>query len=207
MNYLTFRENLLPFEVFSTRDVAKIFPDFDSRRLFEWKDKKYLVRLINKWYLFAEVPIDDMIFVRISNCLCRPSYVSLESALSYYHLIPEGVFSLQAMTTLKTISYTTPVGLFHYRSIKPEFFFGYRIFKNKLPLLMAEVEKAILDYLYLHSHIKSAQDLEATRFNTSMMKEIVNWNKLTDYASVFKSFTLDKRIKYLKKIILNAYPS
>ena len=68
--------------------------------------------IINKWYLFNETVVDEAILFRINNCIYKPSYVSLESALSYYHLIPEGVYSQQAVTTRKTMNYQTPAGTF-----------------------------------------------------------------------------------------------
>ena len=208
MTYFDLRNALIDFKVFSTGDIKKYFPDFDTKRLVEWQKKNYISKLINKWYLFAETPVDEMLFFRISNCLCRPSYISLESALSFYHLIPEAVYSQQAITTRKTISYKTAVGVFNYRTLKPAFFFGYRILhKDKLPVLMAEPEKALLDYLYLTGNLNSLKDMKALRINVTELQHIVDWNKLEDYAKVFNSNTLDKRIKHLKKISLHAHPA
>ena len=202
MTYLKFREALSEFSVFSIRDILKIFPDFDSRRLVEWQQKKYISKLVNKWYLFTDRAIDELLLFRISNCIYRPSYVSLESALSYYHLIPEAVYSHQAVTTRKTISYKTSSGTFNYRTIKPKLFFGYEILhKAKFPVMVAEVEKAILDYLYLNSSLRTIKDMESLRLNYSEIKNSVDWKKLDKYAGVFQSKTLDKRIKYLKKLL------
>ena len=204
MTYLEFRKALSPFSLFSIRDITKIFPDFDSRRLVEWQQKGYIRKLVNKWYLFSERPVDETLLFRISNCIYKPSYVSLESALSFYHLLPEAVYSHQAVTTRKTINYKTPSGIFNYRTIKPAFFFGYTILhKPEYPVMMAEVEKAILDYLYLNSSLKTIKDIASLRFNYSELQNIVNWKKLDDYALVFASKTLDKRIKDLKKLMIN----
>lgn len=202
MSYLKFREALISYKIFSLRDIFKLFPDFDTRRLVEWQEKGYIRKLINKWYLFTEISVDEMLLNRISNCLYRPSYVSLESALAYYHLIPEGVYSHQAVTTLKTITYETPAGAFNYRSIKPAFFFGYQVFhKDELPVLIAEIEKALLDYLYLNTTLKSALDIEAMRLNNAELQNSIDWNKLEKYALVFESKTLNKRIKNLKETL------
>jgi len=208
LTYFDFRNALIDFKVFSIGDAKKLFPGFDSKRLVEWQKKNYLRKLINKWYLFTEIPVDEILLFRISNCLYRPSYVSLESALSYYSLIPEAVYSQQAITTRKTTTYETPVGSFNYRSIKPELFFGYEILhKDKLPVMIAEAEKALLDYLYLTASLKTIKDIEALRFNYAEMQSRVDWKKLEKYALVFGSKTLDKRIKYLKKLLPNANPA
>ena len=208
MTYFDFRNALIDFKVFSIGDAKKLFPGFDSKRLVEWQKKNYLRKLINKWYLFTEIPVDEILLFRISNCLYRPSYVSLESALSYYSLIPEAVYSQQAITTRKTTTYETPVGSFNYRSIKPELFFGYEILhKDKLPVMIAEAEKALLDYLYLTASLKTIKDIEALRFNYAEMQSRVDWKKLEKYALVFGSKTLDKRIKDLKKLLPHANPA
>lgn len=205
MTYLQFRNALVSFKIFSIGDVRKLFPGFDSKRLVEWQKKGYIHKLINKWYLFTEVPVDEMLLYRISNCLCRPSYISMESALSYHHLIPEAVYSQQAITTRKTMLYETPVGTFNYRTIKPVFFFGYQVIrKDQLPVLIADMEKALLDYLYLNASLQKTEDIEALRLNFYELKRTINWKKLEQYALVFESRTLNNRIKDLKKVLQHA---
>ncbi len=205
MSYLEFRDALLPFQVFSIRDIEKFFPNFDSRRLVEWQHKGHIRKLVNKWYLFSEYVIDEQLLFRISNCIYRPSYISLESALNYYHLIPEAVYTQKAVTTRKTTSYTTPVGAFDFHTLKKNLFFGYSIFhKAALPVMIAEKEKAILDYLYLNASLQSAKDIEQLRFNYVELRDTLDWEKLEKYQPVFASKTLDKRIKDLKKQIEHA---
>ena len=200
MTYLEFRNSLLSFQVFSIQDIEKNFPGFDSRRLVEWRQKGYIRKLVNKWYLFSECAVDEQLLYRISNCIYRPSYISLESALAFYHLIPEAVYTQKAITTRKTISYTTPAGTFDYHSLKPGLFFGYTILhKGSLPLMLAEVEKAVLDYLYLNASMRSAKDIEQLRLNYVELQNNFDWDKLGKYQLVFESKTLDKKIKILKK--------
>ena len=71
------------------------------------------------------------------------------SALAFHHLIPNSAYSRQVVTTLENQVYETTVGSFRFRKIKPELFFGYQVLHlDGLPVLMADREKAILDYLY-----------------------------------------------------------
>jgi len=201
MTYLDFRTALYSFEVFCIRDIEKLFPKFDSRRLVEWQRKGYIQKLINKWYLFADIPIDDRFRNRISNCLHRPSYISLESALSHYGLIPEAVYSVQNITTKKTIAYETIAGTFNYRNIKAQLFFGYEVDNSQtIPLLIASPEKAILDYLYLNHQLNTIEDIEGLRLNLTTFNEIIKKNRLTSYAACFDSKTLNKRLNLLNKI-------
>jgi predicted transcriptional regulator of viral defense system len=205
MTYLAFRDAIRSFEVFSTRDIEKLFPKFDTRRLVEWQRKGYIQKLINKWYVFADIPINEWLRYRISNCLYRPSYVSLESALSHYGLIPEAVYSVQNITTKKTIAYETVAGTINYRSIKPHLFFGYKVDKTQtIPVLIASPEKAILDYFYLNPRLHTTQDIEGLRLNLPTLNEIVNHERLTSYAACFESNTLNKRLKLLRKINTHA---
>ncbi len=208
LSWIEFRNALIEYKIFSIGDAKKYFPGFDSKRLVEWQKKNYIRKLINKWYLFAEIPVDELLLFRISNCLYQPTYISLESALAFYHFIPEAVYSMQAITTRKTIAYKTTAGTFNYRTLKPAFYFGYNILhKDKLPVLVAEPEKALLDYLYLGAGLNSVKDIKALRLNYAELQQTIDWNKLDNYAQVFKSKTLDKRIRILKKVSLHAHPA
>lgn len=68
----------------------------------------------------------------------------------HYRLIPEGVYTITAITSLKTQDFNTSIGTFFYKHVKPSLMFGYGLvsFENTLYKL-AEPEKLILDYLYL----------------------------------------------------------
>lgn len=205
ISYISFKDNLSLFKIFSIEDIRKIYPNFDSRRLIEWQNKGYLLKLINKWYLFSDIPVTENLLYRISNCLYHPSYLSLESALSFHHLIPEAVYSQQAITTLKSKVYETPVGSFRYRRIKPELLFGYQVLHpDGLPVLMADREKAILDYLYFRAGKTTEAEIEALRLNLYELKQTLDKQKLEQYLSVYASPTLERRIQILYKLISHA---
>lgn len=205
MTYKEFHKGLQDFKIFSTRDIEKEFSSFDTRRLVEWQQKGYIQKIINKWYFFADTPMNDWLRFRIGNCLSRPSYISMESALSYYHLIPEGVYTTVSITTKKTITYDTSAGTFLYRSVKPDLFFGYTINNSQaFPVLLAEPEKALLDLLYLNSKIRTIGDLEGMRLNLHALHEIISWEKLNTYAACFDSVVLTKRTRLLKKLQIHA---
>ena len=58
----------------------------------------------------------------IANHLYTPSYVSMASALRYYGLIPEEVYTIQSMTSKNSKTYNTPLGRFEYLHICREAF-------------------------------------------------------------------------------------
>ena len=156
MNYVTFRNRFNHYKIFSVNDIKKSFIDFDSRRLVEWQEKGYIRKVINRWYVFSDIEVDDNMRFWIANRIYQPSYVSLESALSYYNLIPEAVYTTTSLTSNKTISFDTSEGTYSYRHIKPSLFFGYQVVEwQGFPIKMAELEKVILDYLYLKAHVKN----------------------------------------------------
>jgi hypothetical protein len=71
---------------------------------------------------------------------------------------------------------------------------------NNLPVLMADPEKAILDFLYLTPRIKRLADMEGLRLNIAELNNIINWEKLEKYVACFESTVLNKRIDLLKKL-------
>lgn len=87
----------------------------------------------------------------VANRITRPSYVSLQSALSYHGLIPEYVPVITSVTTSRPGRFNTPLGDFLYRHIKTGFFFGYLTedVGGGQRAVVATPEKALFDLLYL----------------------------------------------------------
>ena len=67
--------------------------------------------------------------------------------------------------------------------------------------MVAEIEKAVLDYLYLNPHIKDAKDFEGLRFNVSEFKAKANMDKFKKYTKAFDSKALSKRVNKFVKYI------
>jgi predicted transcriptional regulator of viral defense system len=125
----------------------------------------------------------------------------LETALSFYGIIPEQAFAITAVTTIKTKTYKTLQGVFFYKTIKPKLFFGYRIIPQKgRPILMAELEKALLDLLYLNPSINNIAAIKALRLNASELKKI-DIKKIEQYLEIFNNQALTNRYYILTKTI------
>jgi hypothetical protein len=87
----------------------------------------------------------------LANLIYGPSYISLESALAYYGLIPERVEAVTSVTTGRSRRFDTPIGLFIYREISlPAFRIGMtRVDRKGEPaFLIATEEKALCDKIY-----------------------------------------------------------
>ncbi|MDR1201589.1 MAG: hypothetical protein LBL58_08175 [Tannerellaceae bacterium] len=86
----------------------------------------------------------------VANHLYGPSYVSLESALSFYGLIPEKVYAVRSVTTRLSKEYVTPLGNYEYVTVSEDYFpIGIRqeIVNNRYAYLIATPEKAICDMI------------------------------------------------------------
>jgi predicted transcriptional regulator of viral defense system len=209
MQYNQFKEQLKDFTVFSTTDIHKVYPDFHRRRLNEWQDKGYIKKLRRGYYMFADTQLNEERLFLIANRLYAPSYVSFEMALSYYNLIPEGVYSITSATSKKTEKFKTPIGEFSYRSLKPQLFFGYSLQQvNPSTSLgagqqykLAEIEKAVLDYLYLNPKSARKGDLQEWRFNAQEFLARVDMEKFNRYVKVFNSPSLERRAKQFIRFV------
>ena len=84
----------------------------------------------------------------IANHLWGPSYVSLESAMSYWGLIPERVYEIKSITMKLSKKFKTPKGRFSYRFMpSPYYSFGIRSIELSpgQVALVALPEKALCD--------------------------------------------------------------
>lgn len=196
MQYNEFKQQLKDSTVFSLTDIRKIEPKFYRRRLNEWQDKGYIKKLRRGYYMFADTALSEETLFLVANKLYAPSYVSFEMALSYYGLIPEGVYSITSASSKKTIKFKTPIGEFFYRSLKPQLLFGYSLEAlGKQAYKLAEMEKAVLDYLYLNSKSTRKTDLQEWRFEGREFLARADLNKFYRYVKAYSSPSLEKRAK------------
>lgn len=112
----------------------------------------------------------------IANKLYGPSYVSLQTALSHYGIIPEVVYATTSVTLKLTREFSTPKGDFIYRRIKKKAFTGYGLRQiDQDNALFAEPEKALADYLYFVDlkRISLNDRLELRNIKKSVLLEFV----------------------------------
>lgn len=93
----------------------------------------------------------------VANHLYGPSYVSLESALSFYGLIPEKVYSVRSVTTKLSKNYSTPLGNYEYKTVSGDYYsigIHQEIINNQYAYLIASPEKAMCDMIVTTSNLK-----------------------------------------------------
>ena len=69
---------------------------------------------------------------------------------------------------------------------------------------MANIEKALLDYFYLHADIETEQDFDSLRINKEMFFEKMNEEKLQNFLRKFNQKKLTGRINHFWSYIKNA---
>src|SRR5579872_368051 len=114
-------------------------------------EKGELIRLKNGFFLIAEKIEEDRVpFEQVANLLYGPSYVSLEWALSYYGMIPEGVYVVTSVTVNQSKRFSSPVGTFDYKYLNhSRYATGIDQQENSAGrYLIARPEKALADVVY-----------------------------------------------------------
>jgi predicted transcriptional regulator of viral defense system len=122
------------------------------RQLSRWKDTGKVVQLRRGIYALAEpYRVKAPHPFLIANRLVKASYVSLQSALAWYGMIPEHVPVTTSVTTLRPWSWDTLFGTFTYHHVKPGFFHSYAPIEvsPRSIALVATREKALCDLLHL----------------------------------------------------------
>lgn len=202
ISYLAFRERFIKYGCFSISQVKVWRNDFEANNFTRWCRQKLLIRLRRGWYAFSEcLQIPD--FARyIAGRIYKPSYISLHTALSFYGMIPEGVVSVNSVSTLKTISFSNDFGEYTYQSIKPSLFFGFELKKmsDGRSIPFATPEKALLDLLYLYPMYKTEEDMAELRLDEDFMREDLNTGRLNEYLGKFDNKALESRVITLSKV-------
>lgn len=101
------------------------------------------------------VPVPEKLL--LANHLWGPSYVSSDTVLSYWGLIPERVYETISMTTNLAKAYKTPIGRFRYIKLPlPYYSFGIQSVElaSKQIALIAGKEKAICDKIITTPQLK-----------------------------------------------------
>lgn len=197
--YIQFRNHFAKMPILSLKEIELAFPKLDKRRLNEWSKKGYIENVKRGFYRFTDLPKQEGVRLFSANKIYNPSYISLESALSFHQIIPESVFTVTSVSSLNTTSLKSSLGNFSYSHLKENLYFGYVLVDiNGLTVSLASLEKALLDYLYLHSELKSEMDFQALRWNIEGLRKM-NIQKMEDYLSLFNKKTLSQRYLLLKK--------
>jgi len=200
-SYIAFRNKFIDYGCFSIYQVLMWDEGFDSGNYTRWCKQGLLVRLRRGWFAFPEqLKVPD--FARyIASRIYKPSYISLQTALSFYGMIPEAVTDITSVSTLKTAEFTNKFGAYSYRTVKPELFFGFELrrMQDGRAIPFATPEKALLDFLYLYPEYNDETAMLDLRLDEDFLTNELNLSRLRAYASRFCSKALNTRLDILIK--------
>lgn len=166
------RLNSFPSPFFTAVDFLRLFPSKKNTlydRLKRLKKNKVIKELRKSNYLILGKKYSDF---EIANRLCLPSYISLESALSFYGIITGFPYQITSVTPKKTRSVHFEEKEFIFHHIDPALFFG---FEKKESFIIADLEKSLFDYLYFC--FKGLRNLDLSEFDLSE----INKKRLREY--------------------------
>ena len=140
------------------------------RQVDRWVKSAKVIQLRRGVYMLNEpyVKSSPHPFI-VANMLKKASYVSLQSALAHYGMIPEFVPVTTSVTTGRPETLSTPAGRFQFRHVATSLFSGFAEIEVApgQHALLATPYKALVDLLYLVPHSDNAdylRELRLTRF-------------------------------------------
>jgi predicted transcriptional regulator of viral defense system len=132
--------------------AGEVNPANVHRQLSRWTKAGRLYQLRRGLYALAPPfqKVKPHPFV-VANRMVRGSYVSCQSALAHYGLIPEHVPVVISVTTARPARWETPLGVYQFRHIKTELLRGYRLIDlgGDQQAFVATPEKTLLDLVHL----------------------------------------------------------
>lgn len=161
--------------IFSQNDVVKLFPNESTghinTQLYRMVKRGDLIGIKRGLYCFSNSKIDEFV---VAGRLYAPSYVSLESALNVYGIIPDIPANVTSVAVVTSKKLNTSLGTFLYSKINKDLFFGFKSVLDETSGLYYKIalpEKALLDYIY----IRRVKDLSLARVDVSSfsMKKVL----------------------------------
>lgn len=184
--------------------VAGIKTSQIKLQLVRWAKAGRLLKLRRGLYVLGKPyrRIEPHPFL-VANHLQSGSYVSFQSALAYYDLIPEHVPVVTSATTGRPETLQTPLGAFMFRHIKATLFSGFRQVKitEHQQAILATPEKALVDLLYATPGSDSDGYIKELRLQNT---EDLSADELRRWAEITGSWKVRRAVK---KILLKVMPA
>jgi len=169
-------------------------------QLSRWVKTGKLVQLAKGLYTLAEPyrkrPPHPFV---LANAMKKASYVSLQSALGHFGMIPEHVPTVTSVTTRRPARVETPLGRFLFRHIQKSWFRGYHQVDlgSGQRAFVATPEKALLDLVYLTPGADDYDFLAELRLQNL---ESLDRGVLAHLARTSRSPKLRRAVKFLERL-------
>jgi len=176
-------------------------PDYVRLQLTRWKNDGRIYQLRRGLYAVAPPYQKNKPhpFV-VANNIVRASYVSCQSALAFYGMIPENVHQTTSVTGKRPGIWETPLGAYQYRHIKPELLRGYRLTEVSAGrnALVAAPEKALLDLVYFQPQGDTPAYLQGLRLQNL---DTLDLEKLESQAARFGSPKISRSVGVIRSLV------
>ena len=176
--------------LFTPLEFKRVFgvSDYACQWFIKTHTKKELfTKIRNGLYMLTDYPANCYL---IANRLYEPSYISFDTALSFYGVIPETIYTITSVTAKTTREFKVDNISFSYHKLKKEAYTGYKSIKYlQNTILIAEPEKALADYLYFVALRK--RGLHYERLDLKKIKKA----RLLSYVRLFKQPKITKLVK------------
>lgn len=153
---------------FSLADLQTVFKVDDVwRRAKALADDGLLVPLKRNLYVMSEAFSGRSASpLSLANRICTPSYVSRESALRFYGLIPEGVVNVTSSRLGRSVVFENAFGAFFYRQVDRDIYpIGLCDETDATsPFVCARPEKALYDLVVARPRLTLRTRIETRQF-------------------------------------------
>lgn len=200
MNFSRFQTELRPMLVFNSMDVQKIDPDFNTVNLNNWQNKDYIIKLVKGLYTFADYKLDKELLYFAANKIIDPSYVTCESALSYY-----GILKIEdqivSVNPLKTHTYKSQYRGFKFHKSVPSLMNNYELVEyNQHYFKIATPEKAIVDFFFFNPKYQKREQISKLPFDSEKLANKVDGKKIWRILYDYNNNLLERRIRNFEKL-------
>mgnify|MGYP001570672553 CR=1 FL=1 len=161
-------------ELFTTDVLQRVLGYVDRnsfhKALQRLEKAKIITRLVSGKYYFGNAQPADFV---VANFLIQPSYISLETALNLYGILPQFPYPITSITLGKSKKISTLHREYEYIHVSPEIYWGFAKTDN---CVISSPEKAVIDMFYLASKGLRVANVDEWDWST------VNTDKLDTYA-------------------------
>lgn len=152
---------------FTTKTLRDVFGNKKESAFFKLIVRlirdKILIKVEKNKYILNDSKINDF---ELANFLYTPSYISFETALNLYNILPQFPYEVTSATTKKTAVKKIQGKAFSYSHLDKSLYWG---FKKRENFLIADAEKAFLDQVYLVA--KGIKNLNFGEIDLSQLKK------------------------------------
>lgn len=164
-----------------------------KKRIYDLKSKGWLAPLRRGLYYISDISSRGFVSIPpfvIAGAFDKNSYISLDSALSFYGLFEQLLRLTSSVTASRSKKYVFQNNTYRYFKINKKLYFGFK--SENLEgyyVKVAELEKVVLDYLYFKNDTYSVDLLLEKLYKA---KDRIDFKKMFYYARKFPETTKRK---------------